>query len=99
MFKFFNIAHPETKTPQEHQISQLEAEILRLKSVNESSSEISALKATVASLEARIKVQEQKYEVLELEQEDLLLCLADQEVEMEELRDRLRRCGQTVSDQ
>jgi predicted nuclease with TOPRIM domain len=77
---------------------QKEIEQLRLNTGDSPTSEVSLLKATVASLKKTINDQNEKYRFLEQEQEDLLLCLADQETEMEELKERLRKYGEEFAE-
>ena len=42
---------------------------------------------------------EEKFKALEMDQEDLLLCLADQELEIQEFKDRLIGYGETFDDE
>lgn len=61
--------------------------------------ELGLLKATVNSLQRTIQEQAKKYQELEQEQEDLLLCLADQASEMDNLRSLLIEFGHVFEDE
>jgi capsule polysaccharide export protein KpsE/RkpR len=87
---------------QESMIKNLQTELADMKANSGSespTSEVSLLKATVSSLKKTVQEQNEKYIVLELEQEDLLLCLADQESEMDGLKERLMKYGETFEDE
>lgn len=89
----------KTCSDQEDIIKKLQDEINSMKdSKGSRTSEVSHLKSTISSLKRTVQEQNEKYRVLEQEQEDLLLCLADQEAEMEELKNMLRKYGVTFDE-
>jgi hypothetical protein len=82
-------------------IASLQSEIAALRAASPSegsSDELSLLRETVRRLNETIQQLNERYAVLEQEQEDLLLCLADQEAEMDGLRAKLRLHGGVADD-
>ena len=55
-------------------------------------------KETISQLERQVQEWKQKYETTQKEMEDLLVCLAEQDMEVNKLKDRLRTLGEEVSD-
>ncbi|KAG0230025.1 hypothetical protein BGW42_001188 [Actinomortierella wolfii] len=52
-----------------------------------------AVEANLASVQAELTDRKTRHEALEKEHEDLLICLAEQDVEMNQLKDQLRAIG------
>ncbi|KAJ3295360.1 Vesicle-mediated ER to Golgi transport protein [Borealophlyctis nickersoniae] len=64
-----------------------------------SASQIDSLNLTIQNLHATVQEQSAQYTQLEKEQEDLLVLLADQDMDMKKLRGRLRAYGEVFDEE
>ncbi|KAL2912602.1 Vesicle-mediated ER to Golgi transport protein [Polyrhizophydium stewartii] len=81
-----------------HLHGQVQALEQRLAQVAEHERQIAQLSALVESLQAQLRDEVEKRESIEREQEDLLVCLAEQDMENAELKKRLRAHGEVFAD-
>ncbi|RIA90587.1 General vesicular transport factor p115 [Glomus cerebriforme] len=96
-------SYKEVIQTQEKEISQLKESIKQLEEQLElqklsAEKQISTLNNEVETLKQTIETQTTGHAKLEKEQEDLLLCLADQETTIKKYRERLIALDQEVSD-
>ncbi|KAJ3317466.1 Vesicle-mediated ER to Golgi transport protein [Blyttiomyces sp. JEL0837] len=73
-----------------------EAEQRHMQEMEHMMSQLSTLHQKVGTLEATSIERESKYDTLCREQEDLLVCLAESDITIRQLKDRLRALGQEV---
>ncbi|KAJ3275936.1 Vesicle-mediated ER to Golgi transport protein [Terramyces sp. JEL0728] len=81
------------------EIAQLRQEIEQLKYVKRSPSpQPQKSNFEIESLRQQLKEKDERAKEIEEEQEDLLLCLADQEIEIQNLKERLKTHGEVFED-
>ncbi|KND03311.1 uncharacterized protein SPPG_02358 [Spizellomyces punctatus DAOM BR117] len=61
--------------------------------------QIESLQRTIQNLQNALSEQSSKYAELESEQEDLLVCLADQDTQLQKYRERLKAHGEVIEDE
>ncbi|KAJ3319488.1 Vesicle-mediated ER to Golgi transport protein [Boothiomyces sp. JEL0866] len=81
------------------EIAQLQQELEQLKYVKRSPSPHPPNSSReMEFLRHQLKEKDDKVKEIEAEQEDLLLCLADQEIEIQNLKERLKKYGEVFED-
>ncbi|KAJ3102581.1 hypothetical protein HDU96_009587, partial [Phlyctochytrium bullatum] len=88
----------QAKELEEAKRAAAEAEAQRHEATLQLTEQISTLVATVKSLELRLAEVNEKYATVSREQDDLLVCLAESDMTIKDLKGRLRALGQEVED-
>ncbi|KAJ3219199.1 hypothetical protein HDU67_002195 [Dinochytrium kinnereticum] len=91
-----NLLATQNRELEECRRAATESEARRMDETLALTSQINSLVATVKSLELRLAETTEKYTTLSREQDDLLVCLAESDITIRQMKSRLRALGEEV---